>query len=118
MQLFITLNMYKKVICTFLSLVLLKKCDDLAIVKALKKELLRLKLDLKNIVAIGTDNASVMVGINNGMYKQSVLNIIGSMSTYKNCSLEFDAVMHENLLFLNWFGPIPTIPARWSICVV
>ena len=62
-------NKYKMVIYTFLSLVLLEKCDALAIVNALRNELLRLKLSLKNMVAICTDNASVMIGINNGIYK-------------------------------------------------
>lgn len=37
---------------------------------AVKSELCRNNLALKNLLAIGTDNASVMIGVNNGEYKK------------------------------------------------
>ncbi|KAF2351405.1 protein of unknown function DUF4371, partial [Trinorchestia longiramus] len=60
----------KKIVHTFLSLVMLDSCDANGIIDALKTELANLKLNLANLIAIGTDNASVMVGVNNGVYKK------------------------------------------------
>uniref|UniRef100_A0A0B7BN88 Uncharacterized protein n=1 Tax=Arion vulgaris TaxID=1028688 RepID=A0A0B7BN88_9EUPU len=42
-------------------MVLLDKCNADAIVNAVKNELDEKKLNMKNLLAIGTDNASVMV---------------------------------------------------------
>ena len=39
-----------------------------SIVTALKKLLVTKNLNINNCIVIGTDNASVMVGINNGVY--------------------------------------------------
>lgn len=63
-------NNHKKVVHTYLNLVLLEKCDADGIVNAIKTELAENKLNMKNLLAIGTDNASVMVGINNGVFKK------------------------------------------------
>lgn len=60
----------KKVVSTFLNLVELEACDAESIVNALKGELKNKKLDLHNLLAIGTDNASVMIGVNNGVYQK------------------------------------------------
>ena len=57
-----------KVVSTYLGLVQLDQCNAESIVLALKRFLADKKLDLKNLTAIGSDNASVMVGINNGVY--------------------------------------------------
>ena len=46
------------------------KCDADSIVKALKKELMSKQLNIKKLVVIGTDNASAMIGVNNGVYKR------------------------------------------------
>ena len=52
----------------YLGLVEIEKCDAENIVLAIKN-LMRMKnLKLTNLIAIGTDNASVMTGINNGVY--------------------------------------------------
>ncbi|KYQ47821.1 hypothetical protein ALC60_13146 [Trachymyrmex zeteki] len=51
-----------------ITLTKLETCNADSIVNALKKTLEEMKLDLQNLIAIGTDNASVMVGINNGVY--------------------------------------------------
>ena len=58
----------KKVISTFLNLIELEACTGDAIVNALKQELLNRNRDLAKLVAIGTDNAGVMVGVNNGVF--------------------------------------------------
>ena len=72
---------YNKVIYTYLCLIELDKCNADSIVKALKIELMSKQLNIKKLVAIGTDNASVMVGVHNGVYKRlktknSSLNLI------------------------------------------
>ena len=56
------------VISTYLELVELDQCDAETIVNVLKLLLAEMKLNLQNLLAIGTDNASVMVGVNNGVY--------------------------------------------------
>ena len=56
-----------KVISTYLGLVELDQYDGAAIVNALKLLLAKMKLNLQNLLAIGTDNASVMVVVNNGL---------------------------------------------------
>ena len=72
---------YNKVIYTYLCLIELDKCNADSIVKAIKIELMSKQLNIKKLVAIGTDNASVMVGVHNGVYKRlktenSSLNLI------------------------------------------
>ena len=57
-----------KVISTNLGQVELDQCDAEAIVNALKLLLAKMKLNLQNLLAIGTDNASVVVRVNNGVY--------------------------------------------------
>ena len=59
-----------RVISTYLGLVQLEQCNAESIVSALKTFLSYKKLDLRKLAAIGTDNASVMVGINNCVYAQ------------------------------------------------
>lgn len=59
----------KKIITTFLSLEELVECNAMAIVTAIKTCLKKFDLDIKNMVGLGSDNASVMVGINNGVFK-------------------------------------------------
>ena len=56
------------VVSTYLGLVQLDQCNAERIVLALERFLADKKLDLKNLTAIDTDNASVMVGINNSVY--------------------------------------------------
>lgn len=57
-----------KTISSFLALTKLETCNAEGIVNTLKKTLEEMKLDLQNLIAIGTDNASVMIGVNNGVY--------------------------------------------------
>ena len=54
---------------TYLDIVFLKKCDAAAIVYAIKSELAE-KNGHKNLLAIDTDNVSVMVEINNGVFRK------------------------------------------------
>ena len=55
---------------TYLGLAQLEKCDASSIVTALKKLLVTKNVNINNCIAIGTDNASAMVGINNGAYSK------------------------------------------------
>jgi len=58
-----------KIVTTFFGLEELVECNAAAIVKAILNSLKAYELDIKNVIGIGTDNASVMVGINNGVHK-------------------------------------------------
>lgn len=58
----------KQVTSTYLSLVEMESCDAEALTNAIKTTLHSKGLDIKNLCGIGTDNASVMVGINNSVY--------------------------------------------------
>uniref|UniRef100_A0A0L8IC08 DUF4371 domain-containing protein n=1 Tax=Octopus bimaculoides TaxID=37653 RepID=A0A0L8IC08_OCTBM len=55
---------HKKVAHIYLSMVSLETCD------ALKIELAKKKLDIKNLLAIGTDNAREMIGVSNGVFQK------------------------------------------------
>lgn len=59
-----------KIISTFLSLTELDDCNADAIVSSIKGTLEYFGLNLKKLRGIGTDNANVMVGVNNGVYKK------------------------------------------------
>ena len=61
-------DIYKKVVSTYLGLVEIEECDAENIVLAINNLLRTKNLKLTNLIAIGTDNASVMTGINNGVY--------------------------------------------------
>ena len=68
----IVIRYYSKVkntiVTTYLEMVELKDCTADGIVEALKICLHKRGLNLNKLLAIGTDNASVMTGINNGVY--------------------------------------------------
>ncbi|CAI9715837.1 Hypothetical predicted protein [Octopus vulgaris] len=59
---------HKKAVHTYLSMVSLETCDAVVIVDALKIELAKKKLDIKNLLTIKTDNARVIIGDNNGVF--------------------------------------------------
>ncbi|CAI9728253.1 XP_029641218.1uncharacterized protein LOC115216161 [Octopus vulgaris] len=61
-------DIHKKVVQTYLSMVPLETCDADGILDALKTELVKKKLDIKNLLGIETDNARVMTGVNNGVF--------------------------------------------------
>lgn len=58
-----------KVISTFLGLVYLDKADATTIAKAVSDLLKSCEIKMSNLVGIGTDNASVMTGVNNGLHQ-------------------------------------------------
>lgn len=58
------------IVTTYLKLVEIDKCDAESIVNAIKNLLLEYEIPLQNMVGLGTDNASVMVGVNNGVYQK------------------------------------------------
>nr|CAI5822119.1 unnamed protein product [Callosobruchus analis] len=68
-----------KIVSTFLVLAELKACDAHSIASAIKDTLDAHKLPLNQLVGIATDNASTVIGINNGLFqilKQDVPNLI------------------------------------------
>ena len=58
----------KCIVVTFLDLVELTECSAEAICEVLKKSIKDNGLDVQNLLALGTDNASVMTGINSGEF--------------------------------------------------
>lgn len=68
-------NVRGKIVSTFLTLVELPACDAESIANAVKNTLTLYKLPLHNLIGIATDNASVMVGINNGLYQKLKLDV-------------------------------------------
>lgn len=59
---------HKKIISTFLDIPMLYECDADGIVAAIKASLTRFGIPLQNLMGIGTDNAAVMTGVNNGVH--------------------------------------------------
>lgn len=60
----------QEVVSTFLALIELENGTAANIVEALNSLFNKLKLKKKNLLALGTDNAAVMTGINNGVYQK------------------------------------------------
>lgn len=56
-----------KIVTTFFALEELIECTATVIINAIKCSLNKFDLKLNNLIGIGSDNASVMVGINNGV---------------------------------------------------
>ncbi|XP_068227734.1 uncharacterized protein [Palaemon carinicauda] len=106
----------QKLVSTFLHLAPLEDCDANGIVHALKSSLHVYGLNLQNMVGIGTDNASVMVGSNNGVYKKLKEDIPALVhircvchSVQLSVSHASKETMPRNLEFLfsetyNWFA--------------
>lgn len=69
----------RRFVSTFLKLVPLIECNADGLVETVKNTLKEFHLQLSNLIGIATDNANVMVGINNGVYqklKQEVPSLI------------------------------------------
>ncbi|CAH2086585.1 unnamed protein product [Euphydryas editha] len=62
-------NSQNKVLSTFLALTPVTKADAKGLAEAIINTLNDNNLKLKNLVGIGTDNASVMTGVNNGLHQ-------------------------------------------------
>lgn len=68
-----------KIVTTFLDMPQLFDFSANGIVEVIKKTLNKYNLKLNNLIGIGIDNASVMTGINNGVYvklKKEIPNLI------------------------------------------
>ena len=90
----------EKTVSTFLNLVKLEQCDAQHIADAVKCELANKNLNLKNLLAIGTDNASVMVGVNNGVYqklKKDIPNLILIKCTCHSLQLAMSHASSDSL---------------------
>lgn len=59
----------KKIMTTFLAITELETADARGIVNAVVKTIQDIGLNVQNMVGLGTDNASVMVGINKGVHQ-------------------------------------------------
>ncbi|CAL4248430.1 unnamed protein product, partial [Meganyctiphanes norvegica] len=109
----------KKVVCTFLALSPIESCTSIGIVNCLKATINKVGLDLCNLDGIGTDNASAMVGINNGVYqllKKEIPGLILIRCVCHSIQLAVSAAAKiafpRNLEFLisetyNWFSNSP-----------
>ncbi|EFA13101.1 hypothetical protein TcasGA2_TC012970 [Tribolium castaneum] len=104
-----------KIVNSFFDLVCLEQCDADSITNSILGVIQEFKLQIKNLKGIGTDNASVMIGINNGVYKKlkaHVPNLILIRCICHFLQLAVSAATKEclarNLEFLvretyNWF---------------
>ena len=109
-------NSSNKVESTYLGLVELVKCDADGIVEGLKKLLTSRRLNINNCLPVGTDSASVLVGVNNGVHaklKQENSSLILIKCLCHSLQLAVLHASHEclprNLEFLiaethNWFS--------------
>lgn len=69
----------KKIVSTFLHLAQLTTCNADALVDAILNTLKEYGLDEQKMIGLGTDNASVLVGVNNGVYvklKRSIPHLV------------------------------------------
>ena len=57
----------KKIVSAYLALAPIEECSAKALANVVKSTLKKYNLDIKKLVGIGTDNASVMTGVNNGL---------------------------------------------------
>lgn len=90
----------RQVTSTYLSLVEMESCDGEALTNAIKTTLHSKDLDIKKLCGIGTDNASVMVGINNGVYvklKEEILSLIHIPCICHSLQLTVSATAAETL---------------------
>ena len=105
-----------KVESTYLGLAQLERCDASSIDTALKKLLVTKNLNINNCISMGIDNASVMVGINNGVYSKLKQENSSSISLRSVChsiplavSYASAECLPRNLEYLiaeahNWFA--------------
>lgn len=106
----------RQLVSTFLHLAPLHECDANGIVRALKSSLHDYGLNLQNMIGIGSDNASVMVGLNNGVYiklKEDIPTLVHIRCVCHSLQLAVShacsETMPRNLEFLvsetyNWFA--------------
>lgn len=109
-------NKHNKFVTSYLDIVPITKCNAKGLITAIKRALTKYNFDIKNLMGIGTDNASVMVGINKKLYvklKKEVPNLIlipcichslqlavsYSARQYLPRNIEF--IIHETY---NWFN--------------
>ena len=105
-----------KIISTYLDMPVLAACNATAITESMKHTLSNYNLPLKKLVGIGTDNASVMVGVNNGVaakLRKDVPNLVLVRCLCHSLQLAVSAASSEtlprNLEYLisetyNWFS--------------
>ncbi|CAG9793730.1 unnamed protein product [Diatraea saccharalis] len=109
-------ELYQKFVSTYLDLAELHEFNAEGIVSAIKKTLKRFDLRLENLMGLGTDNASVTVGVNNGVYiklKEEIPHLILVRCLCHSLQLAVSAAAKEflprNLEFIiretyDWFS--------------
>lgn len=107
---------HEKIVSTYLDLAELDACNAEGIVSAIKRTLKHFDLRIENLMGIGTDNASVMVGVNNGVFsrlKQEIPHLVLVRCLCHSLQLAVSAAAKEflprNLEFLiretyDWFA--------------
>lgn len=95
---------------------MMNECDADGIVGTLKATLAKFNIPLQNLMGIGTDNASVMTGVNNGIYaklKRDLPNLVLVRCICHSLQLAVSAVTKQflprNLEFIiketyDWFS--------------
>ncbi|CAG9782434.1 unnamed protein product [Diatraea saccharalis] len=95
---------------------MLHECDANGIIAAIKTTLTKFSIPLQNLVGIGTDNASVMTGVNNGVHaklKEELPNLVLVRCVCHSLQLAVSAATKQflprNLEFLiketyDWFS--------------
>jgi len=110
-----------QVISTFLGMVYLEKADATTTAKALSELLKTCKIKMSNLVGIGTDNASVMTGVNKGLHEilkaeYDLLHLVLVRCVCHSLQLAVSHASKEslsrNIEFLiwetyNWFSILP-----------
>ena len=72
----------KKIVSTYLALASIEECLAEALAKFVKFTLEKYNLDIKKLIGIGTNNASVMTGVNNGLYAKLKIDQSSLMHIY------------------------------------
>lgn len=116
----------KRIITTFLKLVEIKECDAESIVNSVKLVINEFELQLQKLKGLGTDNAAVMVGIQNGAFQRLKREVPGLILIPCVCHSLQLAVSHaskeslpNNIEFLiaetyNWFSRSSVRQARYN----
>jgi len=100
-----------EIVTTFLSLVPLESGNALCIAEGVRNKLKELKLNIKNLIEIGTDNASVMVRRNRSVFtelRKDAPSTVLINCVFHSVQLAINQACRDGLEFLtyetcNWF---------------
>ncbi|CAK1594604.1 unnamed protein product [Parnassius mnemosyne] len=98
----------KKIISTFLGLVEIEDGTAVSIVNGIKGLLAEIKINLKKLIGIGTDNASVMTGTNSGVHALLKNATENNYNQLQNLS-KTEKLLQPNNLKTNYLIPPDTV---------